>query len=139
MLRQVASDVLPEFKRRIHIEGLDADGNKIGTYSASYMAVRTGNYKSKKPKKEGSVRTKYNRTSDTKVILSLTRQMESDLSVTETQRGYGFGYKNKHNYDKALWCENTYNKKILTRLTKEEKEKAKLVAEDFIIEFLKEK
>jgi hypothetical protein len=85
----------------------------------------------------GANRKVYNRTSDTKVILSLTRQMENDLNIIPSGNGYGIGYLNKDNYQKALWCEETYHKKILTKLTKEEKELAIHTAINFTPEYLK--
>jgi hypothetical protein len=74
---------------------------------------------------KGIQRQKYNRSADTKVILSLTRQMENDMSVCEKNPikipyGYAIGYQNDFNYDKLLWCEETYKKKILTKLSKNE-------------------
>jgi len=45
MLRTVAFAVLPELKKRVHIDGKDSSGNQIGTYSPDYMKLRTGNYK----------------------------------------------------------------------------------------------
>lgn len=166
IMRTVAMAVLPELLVRVHKDGKDSSGGQIGTYSPGYMAVRTGSYKnagkndsgfftkgnsaifSVKTKKAakvkkvegvtpGSGRQRYNRSSDTKVILSLTRQMERDLSVIKTGNGYGIGYLNSHNYDKALWCEATYNKKILTKLTKEEVELAKVTAVNFLPEYFK--
>jgi hypothetical protein len=164
MLRTVALAVLPEVKKRVHVNGKASDGSQIGTYSKSYMAVRTGAFQNAKrsikgknkgklkdagtftdrvirldkktgvfsgEEKEGSARPKYNRTADTKVIGSLTRQMENDLSVVAAGRGYGIGYLNPYNYDKSQWLEMTY-KKDIWELTKEELELAKKVAEDFV-------
>ena len=134
--------ILPELRHRVHVDGLDSTGNQIGTYSPEYMIVRTGAYKnagtitrgvnkgqqkdSGKSLRTGVARSKYNRTSDTKVILSLTRQMEQDLSIIATETGYGIGYLNPFNYQKAIWCEETYGKPILTQLTVSE---LKLVTE----------
>ena len=87
--------------------------------------------------KAGTPRPRYNRTADTKVILSLTRQMENDLSVVDTPTGYGIGYLNPLNLKKALWCEATYDKKILTQLTNEERELAGQTAREFTPEYLK--
>jgi hypothetical protein len=175
ILRTVAMAVLPELKKRVHIEGKDSSGSQIGTYSPGYMVVRTGNYKDaakfKKGEKAGQFKDKkkageagrftnkavsisnkeygifndrsgenrpiYNRTSDTKVILSLTRQMENDLNVVASGNGYGIGYLNPENYKKAIWCEATYKKKILTKLTKEEFEIVKKTAEEFTPQYLK--
>lgn len=86
--------------------------------------------------KIGKARPRYNRDADTKVILSLTRQMENDMSVFETPRGYGIGYLNPLNLKKALYCEETYKKKILTKLTEGEIELAQKTANDFLPEYL---
>lgn len=87
--------------------------------------------------KVGLARPKYNRTTDTKVILSLTRQMENDTSVIDTPEGYGIGYLNPFNYQKALWCEETYKKPILTKLTDQEEQLAIKVAQEFTNDYLK--
>ena len=103
MLREVATTLAAQVRERVHEQGLDSNGQAIGTYSAGYMVVRTGSYKNagkkdagfatkgKKSvfsiKKKKAVKTKqskrimYNRSNDTKVILSLTRQMENDFST----------------------------------------------------------
>jgi hypothetical protein len=102
------------------------------------MKVRTGNYvnsghvsrgkdKGKiknagvyvRGAKKGSPRPKYNRTGDTAVILSLTRQMENDLTVISIDNGYGVGYHDSLNFKKAGWAEEKYRKKIFS-LTPEE-------------------
>lgn len=87
--------------------------------------------------KLGINRPAYNRTTDTKVILSLTRQMENDLSVIPTGNGYGIGYLNPENLKKAMFCEANYDKKILSKLTKEEVQLAKSTAENFLPKYLK--
>lgn len=151
MLRTVAFAVLPELKKRVHVEGKASDGSLIGTYSPGYMKLRTGNYdnadKFKKGKKAGErknagvntktgkARPQYHRTADTKVILSLTRQMENDLSVLAAGSGYGIGYNNKFNFQKSQWNEETY-KKDIWELTKEERELAVKVAKDYINQIL---
>jgi hypothetical protein len=87
--------------------------------------------------KAGTARPVYNRTTDSKVILSLTRQMENDMSVVPSGNGYGIGYLNPDNFKKAGYCEATYGKKILTKLTKEEKDLAIKTAQGFIAAYLK--
>lgn len=147
LLRAVASNVLSEMKIRIHTDGKNAEGAQIGTYSDSYMKVRTGNFKNadrftkgkKKGKtknagvfteaviqlnkqtgvftgeeKVGKKRPAFNRTSDTKVICSLTRNMENDMKVLATPSGYGIGYSNDVNAKKVEWLEDTYNQDIFT-------------------------
>jgi hypothetical protein len=84
--------------------------------------------------KVGKARSKYNRSSDTKVILSLTRQMENDMKVIALKSGsYGIGFSNKLNFDKSQWCETTYKKpgKIYA-LSNEEVEASNLIIDKFV-------
>jgi hypothetical protein len=64
-------------------------------------------------------REKYNRSSDTKVIVSLTRQLENDWSVLETPKGYGIGFTNSFNADKLSWVEEVKDK-VIGALTQQE-------------------
>ena len=124
LLRTLATNQRAAMKVRIHVDGLDANDKQIGTYSKGYMAVRTGSFKNAKKTKSGKLkdagvntktgkdRPKYNRTSDTKVVASLTRQMENDMVVVATAKGYGIGYNNSENYKKAGYVEATYKKPI---------------------------
>jgi hypothetical protein len=76
--------------------------------------------------KKGQPRPVYNRTDKTEVVLSLSRQMENDMKNTgniPVEGGYGIGYSNEHNYNKAMWVEETYGKKIWD-FTEKEKQKA---------------
>lgn len=130
LLRTLATNQRAAMKVRIHVDGLDAQDKPIGTYSKSYMTVRTGAYKNAKKTKSGKIksagvtskgkaRPMYNRTSDTKVVASLTRQMENDMVVVPTAKGYGIGYNNPENYKKAGYVEATYRKSIFKVSPKE--------------------
>jgi hypothetical protein len=70
--RAAALAVLPELHDRIHVQGKNSKGSKIGTYSNSYMKVRE----------------RYNRTSDKDVVASLTRQLEGGYTLKATDKGY---------------------------------------------------
>lgn len=87
--------------------------------------------------KVGTPRPKYNRTADTTVIVSLTSQLENNYVVTETPTGYGIGFTNPLNMQKAQWVEETYNKPILTQLTEGELQLAQITAQEFTDEYLK--
>lgn len=162
ILRQVALSVLPVILDRVHVQGKDSSGGQIGTYSPEYMKVRTGSYKDsasfkkgpnagkektqkkageagnyRSGEKKGTARPVYNRTGDTKVVASLTRQMERDLTVIDTPEGYGIGYLNSENFKKAGYVEATYQKPILTKLTTEEMDLAITVADNFTFDQLK--
>lgn len=154
--RGVATTMLGVVKKRIHEDGLASDGQPIGKYSEGYMRVRTGKFKTNgkyksgpkkgqtKPtgvftrgKKEGQPRPIYNRTDDTKVIGSLTRQMENDFKVVHTQSGnYGMGFTNEENFLKSQYLEKTYNKKIYN-LTEQELIQSREVAKSLLQEQLK--
>lgn len=157
MMKSVATGVLPVMKKRVHEDGLDSSGKAIGTYSEGYMKVRTGNYgnsgtykrgakkgqpkdagKFTKGKHKGSPRPKYNRTSETKVVGSLTREMENDMIAIPTDQGYGIGYTREDNHKKALYLDKTYNKRILTQLTAAEEELAQQIAADYVDDIAKQ-
>lgn len=113
-MRAVVFGLVGEVRQRIHVKGLKADGSRIGEYKNSYL---------KKREKE-------NRGRDTKVILSLTRQMEQDFVPVSENDQYGLGFNNDTNFDKATWMEerfpNTYN------LSEEETEMAEQVITDYL-------
>ena len=140
LLRKIASTLTASMSIRVHEQGKASDGTQIGTYSPEYMKIRTGQYKSSKVVRginKGQQRKKYNRTSDTKVILSLTRQMENDLSVCEqspikTTYGYAIGYQNQLNMEKLENLELKYKKKILTKLSKEEESLIELIVDNAV-------
>lgn len=103
LLRPVATEIIPMITERIHQKGLASDGSPIGTYSNNYLKTREKNRRGK----------------DTKVIISLTRQLENDWSVVATQRGYGIGFLNSFNGQKLKWVEQGKGK-IVSRLSQEE-------------------
>jgi len=115
LLRPVALGLIDKMTYRIHNEGKASDGGEIGTYSNSYLKQRQ-----RKP---------YNRTGDTKIIVSLTRQLENDWSVIAIPKGYGVGFKNAFNLDKARWVEGNKGKKIFSLTQDEEKYAAEYLDE----------
>ena len=109
LLRPVAFDVVSLMTERIHQEGQASDGNQIGQYSNNYLKQRV---------------KKYNRKEDKKIVVSLTRQLENDWSVIATERGYGIGFLNTFNLQKAGWVEEIKDKSIF-KLTKREADYAR--------------
>ena len=91
LMRSLAVQMTGEMRYRIHVDGEDAAGNQIGTYSPKYLRLR---------------QKKFNRTADTKIILSLTSQMENDMAPIETPNGYGIGFNNIANLEKAGYAED---------------------------------
>jgi hypothetical protein len=104
LLRPMVTELLPIIVDRIHTEGKKSDGTQIGTYKPSYLRYR---------------QEKYKRKPDTKIILSLTGQLENDWSVVATQRGYGIGLKNKANLIKLEGNEDRFGP--IAKLTKDER------------------
>lgn len=140
LLRTIASTLTGLMRDRVHVQGKDANDTQIGTYSPAYMKVRLNQYKSPKIVRgvnKGQARKKYNRTADTKVILSLTKQMENDMSICEknpikTSYGYAIGYQNDTNMEKLTNLELKYNKKILTKLSKHEEDVTDEIVKNFL-------
>lgn len=97
--RTLSFDLIDLMTKRIHIDGVAADGSQIGTYNKDYLSLR---------------KRKYNRSADSKIIVSLTRQLENDWNVIATDDGYGIGFLNSHNFDKARWVEQNKGKKIFS-------------------------
>jgi hypothetical protein len=96
LVRSVAISIGGDIKVRVHQDGIKSDGTPIGTYENPYLKLR---------------QEKYNRTDGTKMIFSLTRQMENDFAIVSTDpiktaSGYGLGFKNQLNADKADWLQN---------------------------------
>lgn len=108
LLRPVCFDLIDLMTNRIHNRGNAADDSPIGTYSRGYLAVR---------------QKKYNRSSDNKVIVSLTRQLENDWSVIATANGYAIGFLNQFNLQKARWVESIKEKRIF-QLSQQEQDYA---------------
>lgn len=139
LLRTLATTVGAEIKYRVHTKGLNSENNQIGTYSSPYLKLR---------------QSKYNRTSESKVIFSLTRQMENDFGIVasdpiKTSTGYGLGFKNNATYkdvakgkknkgkvrtisnaQKAEWLQEKFGK--VYSPTKNEEELLRKTAEQFI-------
>ena len=102
-----AFDALSQMTERIHEKGEAADGSGIGTYTNNYLKLRQ-----KKP---------YNRTEDSKIIVSLTRRLENDWGVIETDKGnWAIAFLNRQkgtktditSGDKMKFVEDSSGKKI---------------------------
>ena len=138
MLRDVALSVYARMRKRVHVDGEAADGSQIGSYTKGYLTVRSGQFQNNRKQrgtgfvkagkqkgeytkgaKAGKKRVYYNRGTDRKVILSMTRQMENDMSVIPIPEGYAIGFSNPDNFQKAIWNETRYRKSIW-KLSQEE-------------------
>lgn len=96
MLRTIATSVCALVRTRVHEDGINSKGQPIGVYSKSYLEFRQRN----------------NYDASSKVILSLTRQMQNDFGIGATnptklsEGGYGLGFKNPDNAIKAETLQN---------------------------------
>lgn len=95
--RILSFDLIDLMTKRIHVDGLAADESQIGGYNSQYLKLR---------------QSKFSRSTDKKIIVSLTRQLENDWSVIATNSGYGIGFLNPLNFQKARWVEENKDKKI---------------------------
>lgn len=120
LLRPVAFDIVALMTERIHEDGKASDGSMIGEYSNSYLKQR---------------QNKYKRTADKKIIVSLTRQLENDWSVIATEKGYGIGFLNSFNFQKASWVEQNKGKTIF-KLSESEREHAATMLNKLIADAL---
>lgn len=111
--RAAAIALLPELRHRIHVEGKKTDGSAIGTYSNSYLKLR---------------QSKYNRTSDSTVIASLTRQLENGYILKATEKGYTIGNASPYNDEKIQHLEEKYG--AIWQLTEKERELTQIVANE---------
>ena len=117
LTRTQAITLMAVMKDRIHVQGLDSNGNQIGTYTPAYVKYTRAK--------------KYKRGFDNKVILSLTRQMESGYQLEAIEKGYAICFRTAEDMQKAKWCEETYNKPIFAP-TAEEKAMVIAIAQDYI-------
>jgi len=116
LLRTIASSLLVEMKERIHEQGLNAQGSAIGTYTAQYLKRRI----------------KAGKTASSKVVLSYTRQMQNDFKVIPIQGGYGLGFSNSFDADKAEWAQERFGK--IYALTPDEQKAMQLIIEEWLKE-----
>lgn len=114
LLRPVCLDVIELMTNRIHNRGENAASSPIGTYNNQYLKLR---------------QKKFSRTPDKKIIVSLTRQLENDWSVIPTQKGYGVGFLNSLNLQKARWVEKNKGQKIFSLSQAEQDHSLTLIQE----------
>lgn len=120
MTRLQATSLLAVLRERIHVQGLDSNMSPIGTYTPAYVRY---------------TRAKAGRGVDNKVILSLTRQMENGYKLEAIENGYGIGFTALEDFQKAKWCEETYQKPIFAP-TAEERALCKQIADEYIAKHL---
>lgn len=134
-LRVALTTTLSVHKPRIFQAGLDAGRNKIGTYSTktTYISQSKQARKTGKTKFEGGY-AQYKKEIGKNpgyVILRDTDQMYADYGIVFTGN-FGFGFKNKHNFEKSQWMETKYSKKIFSLARNEVNVLAKTLVRNLI-------
>lgn len=120
LARTQAVSLMAVMKDRIHVQGKDSNGSPIGKYTPAYIKY---------------ARAKAGRGMDNRVILSLTRQMESGYQIEAIENGYAICFRTKEDMQKAKWCEETYKKAIFAP-TAEEKALVQQIAQDYFAQNL---
>lgn len=149
LLRKVTTSMIGVVKTRIHEKGKASDDSLIGAYSNKPIYVSLGaspkkfrpkgknsnkaRFKNGNPRMSGYFEGGYNqfkteigRNQLGSVNLSLSGQLNSQLTVMPTSRGYGFGWPDKEKLLRARALEKKYRKKIWA-LTKAEQEQVKAI------------
>ena len=114
LLRNIAQVILADMKERIHEFGLNARGAAIGQYTADYLKRRI----------------KAGKGPSSKVILFYTGQIELNFQMIPIQNGYGLGFSNSFNADKAEWAEERYGP--IYKLTPDEIKIMQLIINDWL-------
>jgi hypothetical protein len=103
-------------KQRIFVNGLDANGSKIGSYGTNPISIS----KSKQARQTGKTYFKGGYSEYKSVIgknpgyvnLTNTGQMFADYGLIVNSETYGFGFQNQENVNKSDWMQSKYNKDI---------------------------
>jgi len=154
VMRVTATSMNGIIATRIFEKGKSGDGGKIGEYSTDpiYVNPKTSTRQFPTGGKNGATKKKNNAPYKTKffaggyneyktaigrnqlgtVNLSLTGQMNNQLTVMPTEKGFGLGWANEDLYKRALHFEQKYQKQIFS-LTSEEKETAIDITQNEVI------
>lgn len=155
VMRTLSTSMLGVVKTRIHEEGKATDGTLIGVYSKKplYISIKanagrsfgapvgkTGKSKTKAGKPHTSkyypqgyyqFKTEIGRNQLGTVNLSLSGQLNSQLTIRATERGYGIGWNDAEKLRRARFLERKYKKRIWS-LSKEERDLALAIAQRLI-------
>ena len=123
MTRLQATTLLAQMRKRIHVRGMATDGKPIGTYSPKYLKY---------------IRPKHKRSTDSKVILSLTRAMENGMILFPITNGTAIGYATPELLQRARWQEKrpAYGARAIFSPTKEELQLVNEIGNNYIAEHL---
>lgn len=161
LLRTVATSMIGVVKTRIHEEGKASDGNIIGEYSTKPLYIgssanpgnkklfgkpvgKTGKTEFASGKKKGQshtskyykggykqFKTEIGRNQLGTVNLSLSGQLNKQMNVQPTSKGYGYGWPDTEKLKRAIALEKKYNKQIWA-LTEEEKVQVIEISQNYV-------
>ena len=161
MLRETCASILPVVQTRIHEQGKATDGSAIGEYSTKPIYVsakanpgnaglfgtptgKTGKSKFSSGEKKGQLhtskyfaggydefKTEIGRNQLGSVNLSLSGQLNLQLSIQASSNGFGLGWSNDEMFNRALALENKYGKRIWA-LSDDEKGLCNKIAGEYI-------
>ena len=134
--RIALSTVLAVHKQRIFVQGFDAKGNKIGTYSTKPISIS----RAKQARDTG--RTKFKggyaeyKTAIGKnpgfINLRNTDQLMMDYGLIGSNGEYGFGFQNTENFNKSQWVQDKKVKDIFDLSRSEENVLADILVDQLI-------
>lgn len=114
--RVALTTTLAIHKQRIYVQGLDANGGQIGTYSKNPISI------SKKNQARNTGKTRFQGgyseyhaaigKGGDKVVLRNTDQEMMDYGLVQNGQDFGFGFQNNFNAQKAGWHAEKYDKPI---------------------------
>jgi hypothetical protein len=121
--RTALTTTLAIHKQRIFVNGLDANGAKIGNYSTNPISIS----KSRQARNTGKTYFKGGYSEYKSAIgknpgyvnLTNTGQMANDYSLIVNGDFYGFGFQNQENANKSGWMGDKYDKDIFELSDKE--------------------
>ena len=114
--RVALTTTLAVHKQRIFVNGMDANGARIGTYGTNPISISKKNQARQTGKtyfKAGYAEYKKDIGKNPGyVILNNFGQMQADYGIVRGSQGFGFGFQNSVNADKAGWNTDKYEKEI---------------------------
>lgn len=117
LIKRSLSTVLAHQRKRIFIDGRDARGNRIGSYSTKKISISRKNQARRTGKTtfQGGY-AEYKRLIGKNpgyVNLRNTDQMMVDYGLEDLGKDtYGFGFSRNENYDKSQFSESKFKKEI---------------------------
>lgn len=120
LTKEIASTLIAEIRTRIHGDGKNSAGSDIGDYDDSYLPIRK----------------RFNRGTNTKVILSLTGGLENSYGIIQDENGlYAIAILNDKYVEIVEHLEDKYGE--IFNLTDEERKLVTTIINNRIEKLLK--